>query len=62
MTIKIFDPVDSDRKYFETNNYIQEGNHIYVRTELSNCPLHLKINPDNTLYCPDIYGLVGKII
>lgn len=62
MTIKIFDPVDENRKYFTTDNYVQEDNHLYVRTEFTNCVLHLKLNDDGTLYCPEIYGLVGKML
>lgn len=60
--IKILDPVDENQKYFETDNYVQIDNRLYVRTEFSNCLLELEIEKDEKLSCPYTNKTLGKFI
>lgn len=58
--IKIFDPIDPDRKYMEITDYLEVGSEIYVKTKFSNCILSLKLNEDKTIYSPEYNCLLGK--
>jgi hypothetical protein len=60
--IKIFDPVDENKKYFVTNNYIQKEGRLFVRTDFSNCLLELQIEKDGKLSCPYTKETLGRII
>ncbi len=63
-SIILFDPLDKKKRKrtLRANQYIRKNDWVYVKTELSNCILALRINAYNQLVDANTKEIVGNLI